>query len=56
MRSEIELRAAAAGGSPPRELLLQASVAACLAITVASFFAADPILELAKDAAAQLPF
>jgi NADH-quinone oxidoreductase subunit N len=56
MRSEIELRAAPAGGSPPRELVLQAAVAACLAITVGSFFAVDPILELAQDAAAQLPF
>jgi NADH-quinone oxidoreductase subunit N len=56
MRSEIELRAAPAGGSPPRELILQSSVAACLVITVASFFAAEPVLDLAKDAAAQLPF
>jgi NADH-quinone oxidoreductase subunit N len=56
MRSDLELRAAAAGGSPPREGLLQASVAACLAITVASFFAVQPLIDLARDAADQLPF
>jgi NADH-quinone oxidoreductase subunit N len=56
MRSEIELRAAPAGGSPPREALLQASVGACLAITVATFFAVQPLIDLAKDAANQLPF
>lgn len=56
MRSEIELRVAPAGGSPPRETLLQASVLACVAVTVASFFAVQPLIDLAKDAAEQLPF
>jgi NADH-quinone oxidoreductase subunit N len=56
MRSGLELRAAPAGGSPPRELLLQASVAACLVVTVATFIAVEPLLDFAKDAAAQLPF
>jgi NADH-quinone oxidoreductase subunit N len=56
MRSEIELRAAPAGGSPPREAVLQTSVVACLAVTVASFFAVQPLIDLAKDAANQLPF
>jgi NADH:ubiquinone oxidoreductase subunit 2 (subunit N) len=56
MRSELELRPAAAGGSPPREGLLQASVVACLAVTVGSFFAVQPLIDLAKDAADQLPF
>jgi NADH-quinone oxidoreductase subunit N len=56
MRSTLELRPAPAGGSPPREGLLQASVVACLAVTVASFFAVQPLIDLAKDAAGQLPF
>jgi NADH-quinone oxidoreductase subunit N len=56
MRSAIELRAAPAGGSPPREGLLQAAVVACLGVTVASFFAVQPLIDLAKDAADQLPF
>jgi NADH-quinone oxidoreductase subunit N len=56
MRSTLELRPAPAGGSPPREGLLQASVVACLAVTVASFFAVQPLIDLAKDAAEQLPF
>ena len=56
LRSGIELRAAAAGGSPPRELVLQTSVLACLVVTVATFIAVDPLVDLAKDAAASLPF
>jgi NADH-quinone oxidoreductase subunit N len=56
LRSGIELRAATAGGSPPRELLLQASVLACVAVTVATFIAVDPLVGLAEDAAAALPF
>jgi NADH-quinone oxidoreductase subunit N len=56
MRSDLELRAAAAGGSPPRDVPLQASVVACLAVTVATFIAVDPVLDYVRDAAAQLPF
>jgi NADH-quinone oxidoreductase subunit N len=56
MRSGIELRAAPAGGSPPRETLLQASVVACLGVTVGTFFAVQPLIDLARDAAEQLPF
>ena len=56
MRPSAELQLAPAGGSPPRELLLQISVAACLFVTVASFFAVQPIVDLAKHAAATLPF
>jgi NADH-quinone oxidoreductase subunit N len=55
MRPEAELRLAPAGGSPPRELLLSTSVTACLAVTVASFFAVQPLIDLAKDAAGALP-
>jgi NADH-quinone oxidoreductase subunit N len=56
MRSGLELRTAPIGGSPPREALLQLSVVACLVVTVGSFFAVQPLIELAKDAANQLPF
>jgi NADH-quinone oxidoreductase subunit N len=55
MRPSAELGLAPAGGSPPRERLLQASVAGCLAVTVGSFFAVQPLIDLAKDAAGSLP-
>ncbi|MGH2995279.1 MAG: NADH-quinone oxidoreductase subunit N [Gaiellaceae bacterium] len=52
-----ELRVAApAGGSPPRDLPLTATVVAALVITVGSFVAADPLTEIARDAVAFLPF
>jgi len=50
-----EVRLAPAGGSPPRETVLQTSVLACLAVTVGSFFAVQPLIDLAEKAAAQLP-
>jgi hypothetical protein len=56
MRPEAELQLAPAGGSPPREVLLSTSVLACLAVTVASFFAVQPLIDVAKDAASALPF
>jgi NADH-quinone oxidoreductase subunit N len=51
-----EVRLAPAGGSPPREALLQTAVAACMAVTVGSFFAVEPLIDVAEKAAAQLPF
>jgi len=56
MRPSAELQLAAAGGSPPREGLLQASVLASLAVVVGSFFAVQPLINLATDAADALPF
>jgi NADH-quinone oxidoreductase subunit N len=47
--------AVAVGGSPPRELVLGTSVLACLVVTVGSFFAVQPLIDLAKDAAGSLP-
>ena len=44
------------GGAPPRDAVLHATVAACLAVTVGSFFAVQPLIDVAKDAAAALPF
>jgi NADH-quinone oxidoreductase subunit N len=51
-----ELTVAPAGGSPPRDLPLQAAVLAALVVTVGSFIAADPLLDLARDAAETLRF
>jgi NADH-quinone oxidoreductase subunit N len=55
MRSSAELQFAAVGGSPPREWLLQGSVLAALGVTVASFFAVQPVIDVARDAASSLP-
>jgi NADH-quinone oxidoreductase subunit N len=56
--AELQLGAAApvAGGSPPRDALLQTSVGLALGVTVASFFAVQPLIEVAKHAASALPF
>ena len=48
--------AVAAGGQPPRELALSAAVVACTAVVVGSFFAVEPLIDLARDAAASLSF
>ncbi len=56
MRIGPELRPAVAGGSPPAEWALQTAVGAALAVTVGSFFGVQPLIELARDAAAALPF
>jgi NADH-quinone oxidoreductase subunit N len=57
MRPSAELQLApVAGGSPPRELVLQTAVAAALAVTVGSFFAVQPLIDAAKNAAESLPF
>jgi NADH-quinone oxidoreductase subunit N len=45
----------AAGGSPPRDLLLDTAVAGALVVTIGSFFVVQPLVELARDAAAALP-
>jgi NADH-quinone oxidoreductase subunit N len=51
-----ELRVAPAGGSPPRDLPLTAAVAGAIVVTVGSFVAADPLLDVARDAVAFLSF
>ncbi|HEX2292364.1 MAG TPA: NADH-quinone oxidoreductase subunit N, partial [Gaiellaceae bacterium] len=56
MRMPAEVGLAPAGGSPPREALLSTAVVACMAVTVGSFFAVEPLIDLAEKAAAQLPF
>jgi NADH-quinone oxidoreductase subunit N len=56
MRPGSELRLAPAGGSPPQDSPLAAAVTVCVAVTIGSFFLAQPILDAATDAAASLPF
>jgi NADH-quinone oxidoreductase subunit N len=56
LRDSVELRLAPAGGSPPRELVLGAGVATAVAVTVGSFFAVQPLVDVARAAANALPF
>ena len=43
------------GGAPPREIMLTASVFVALVVNVGAFFAVQPIVDLAKNAAASIP-
>jgi NADH-quinone oxidoreductase subunit N len=55
--SELQLTPArVAGGAPPRDALLQTSVVLAIGVTVGSFFAVQPLIEVAKHAASALPF
>jgi NADH-quinone oxidoreductase subunit N len=57
MRPAAELQVApVAGGSPAREALVHAAVGAALVVSVGSLFAVQPLITLAKHAAATLPF
>jgi NADH-quinone oxidoreductase subunit N len=56
MRSSTELSLAVAGGSPPRDSALGVAITAAVVVTVGSFFVVQPILDVASDAAASLPF
>jgi NADH-quinone oxidoreductase subunit N len=56
MRRTEDLQLAPIGGSPPRDALLQTAVFTCLVVTVGSFFAVQPLIDLAKNAAESLPF
>ena len=56
MRRTEDLQLAPTGGSPPRDALLQTSVVACFVVTVGSFFAVQPLIDLAKHASNSLPF
>ncbi len=55
MRPSGAPRLAPAGGSPPRELLLQSSVLLCVGVTVGSFVFVGPLIDVARHAAAALP-
>jgi NADH-quinone oxidoreductase subunit N len=56
MHTVTELRLAPAGGSPPRDPAGSIAIAASVVVTVGSFFVVQPILDVASDAAASLPF
>ena len=56
MRMPAEFQLAPAGGSPPREALLSATVVVCMAVTVVTFFAVQPLIDVTEKAASQLPF
>jgi NADH-quinone oxidoreductase subunit N len=56
MRPAAATPLVAVGGAPPREYALAVAIAAAAVVTVGSFFVAQPILDLASDAAAALPF
>jgi len=45
-----------AGGQPPRELALSAAVVASVVVVVGSFFAVEPLIDLALEAAASLSY
>jgi NADH-quinone oxidoreductase subunit N len=55
-RDAMELQLAPAGGSPPRELFLSLGVLICVVVTVGSFFAVNPLIDVARSAANSLPF
>jgi NADH-quinone oxidoreductase subunit N len=56
LRRTEDLQLAPIGGSPPREALLQTAVFTCLVVTVGSFFAVQPLIDLCKHAVNSLPF
>jgi NADH-quinone oxidoreductase subunit N len=52
----IEVRLAPAGGSPPRDWALSASILGAVVVTIGSFIAAGPLLDIARDAVSFLEF
>jgi NADH-quinone oxidoreductase subunit N len=56
MRRTEDLQLAPIGGSPPSDSLLQGSVVVCLVVTVGSFFAVQPLIDLARHAVGAIPF
>ena len=56
LRPAAGLRPVIAGGSPPLDPLLQTTVFLSLTVTIGSFFFVQPLIDLARDAVASLPF
>src|SRR3954454_1903105 len=54
-REAAELQLAPVGGAPNPEILLSAGVVVCVVVTVGSFFAVQPLIDLARSAAESLP-
>jgi NADH-quinone oxidoreductase subunit N len=55
MRPVGALSLAPSGGSPPPERLLQTGVFLCIGVTVGTFILIEPLVEIARKAAASLP-
>jgi NADH:ubiquinone oxidoreductase subunit 2 (subunit N) len=55
-RHPVEARVAPAGGSPPRDWALSTAVVGAVIVTVGSFFAAGPLLDIARDSVEFLGF
>jgi NADH-quinone oxidoreductase subunit N len=55
-RHPVEVRVAPAGGSPPRDWALSAAVVGAVIVTVGTFFAAGPLLDIARDSVEFLGF
>ena len=55
MRPAAELGLAPVGGSPPREIMLSSAVVLALAVNGVSFFAVQPLVDLARNAGEALP-
>ncbi len=47
---------AVAGGSPPVDPVLTVAIGAAVAVTIGSFFLVEPLVDLARNAVASLPF
>ena len=56
LRPAAELRPAVVGGSPPLDPLLHVTVFLSVVVTIGSFFFVQPLIDLAGDAVASLPF
>ena len=56
LRDSVELALAPVGGTPSREVALSIGVAACLVVTVGSFFAVQPLIDAVHAASRALPF
>jgi NADH-quinone oxidoreductase subunit N len=55
MRPAAELGLAPIGGSPPREIMLSSAAILAMVVNVGSFFAVQPLVDLAREAAETLP-
>ncbi len=54
--SQVTGSVAVAGGAAPHDPALTGAVLAAVVVTIGSFFVVQPLVDLAKDAAAALPF
>jgi NADH-quinone oxidoreductase subunit N len=55
MRPAAELGLSPIGGAPPREIMLSSAAVLALVVNVGSFFAVQPLADLAREAAQSLP-